>query len=360
MSKRALITGITGQDGSYLAEFLLEQGYEVHGLRRRASSPNTGRIEHLLQDPRSRDGGIYVHYGDVTDSSNVIRLIQEIQPDEVYNLAAQSHVKVSFDTPEYTANVDALGVLRLLEAVRILAMQDRIRIYQASTSEIFGNATEVPQRETTPFRPASPYGVAKLYAYWIGVNYRESYGMFCSNGIMFNHESPRRDPTFVTRKITMAIGRMLQGEQDKLYLGNLNAQRDWGYAPDYVEAMWLMLQQSEPGDYVVASGEAHSVREFVTEAFAAAGTEISWKGEGLEEVGVDAATGRELVGIDPWYFRPTDIDILVGDYSKAREALNWEPRVRFHELVRNMIEADIAALKAEPKKTRSPQRLGRR
>ena len=360
MVKRALITGITGQDGSYLAELLLGKGYEVHGMRRRASTPNLGRISHLAQDPRKKNGGVYLHYGDITDSSNVIRLIQEIQPDEVYNLAAQSHVRVSFETPEYTANVDALGLLRLVEAVRLLGMQDRIRVYQGSSSEIFGRTSEVPQRETTPFRPVSPYGIAKLYAHWITVNYRESYGMFCSNGILFNHESPRRDPSFVSRKITTAVGRIVHGQQEKLYLGNLNAKRDWGYAPDYVEAMWLMLQQPEPEDYVIATGETHSVREFVIGAFAAADIEVLWDGSGLDEVGVDARTGKELVAIDPWYFRPTDIDLLVGDYTKARNELGWESTVRFHELVRLLVEADMKAVEERPAPavgTRQPKGL---
>lgn len=347
MSKRALITGITGQDGSYLAELLLSKGYEVHGMRRRVSTPNIGRISHLTQDPRSRNGGVYLHYGDMTDSSNLTRLVHEIQPDEIYNLAAQSQVRVSFDTPEYTANVDALGTLRLLESVRILGLQDRIRLYQASTSEIFGNAKEAPQTEATPFHPVSPYGAAKLYAYWMTVSYRESYGIFCCNGILFNHESPRRDPTFVTRKITTAVGRIINGRQDKLWLGNLNAKRDWGYAPDYVEAMWLMLQDSQPDDYVIASGETHSVREFVSEAFAAAGVNICWTGSGLDELGVDQATGKELVAIDPWYFRPTDIELLVGDYSKAQKALNWNPKVKFQELVGLMVHADVAAVNSE-------------
>ena len=341
MSKVALITGITGQDGSYLAELLLSKGYDVHGLRRHASTPNLARISHIYHDPHKIEPGVHLHYGDITDSSNIIRLIQEIRPDEVYNLAAQSHVKVSFETPEYTANVDALGILRLLEAVRILGMQDRVRIYQASTSELFGKVSEIPQKETTLFRPVSPYGIAKLYAYWTIVSYREAYGMFCCNGILFNHESPRRDPTFVTRKITTAVSRIVHGLQDKLYLGNLNAKRDWGYAPDYVEAMWLMLQQPSPDDYVVATGETHLVREFVTEAFAAADVEVRWVGSGVDEIAVDPVTGKELVAVDPWYFRPTDIDILVGDYSKAREKLDWEPRMRFQELVQLMVNADM-------------------
>ena len=359
MGKKALITGITGQDGSYLAELLLSKGYEVHGLRRRASSPNIDRIRHLYQDPHKMNGGVHLHYADITDSSNLVRLVQEIQPDEIYNLAAQSHVKVSFETPEYTANVDGLGVLRLLEAIRILGMQDRVKIYQASTSEIFGRANEVPQSETTPFRPVSPYGVAKLYGYWITVSYREAYGMFCSNGILFNHESPRRDPTFVTRKITTAVSHIAHGLQDKLYLGNLNAQRDWGYAPDYVEAMWLMLQQSEPDDFVVASGEAHSVREFVTESFSAVGIEIRWMGSGLEEVAVNALTDEELVAVDPWYFRANDIDILMGDYSKTREELNWEPKVRFDEIVSLMAEADMKALGSDATELKHSMRIAR-
>lgn len=340
MANRALITGITGQDGSYLAEFLLKKGYDVHGLRRHASTPNIGRISHIMADPRTDNVGVRLHYGDMTDSSNLIRLIQEIEPDEIYNLAAQSHVKVSFETPEYTADVGAMGILRLLEALRILGVHDRVRVYQASTSEIFGASNEAPQNENTPFQPVSPYGVAKLYAYWTTVNYREAYGIHCSNGILFNHESPRRDPSFVTRKISISANRIIQGLQEKLYLGNLSAQRDWGYAPDYVEAMWLMLQHPTPDDYVIANGQAHEVREFVSLAFAAAGVELGWKGSGLDEVAYDLATGKDLVAVDPWYFRPTDIALLMGDYSKAEEKLGWRPKVDFNELVHLMVKAD--------------------
>jgi len=345
--KKALITGITGQDGSYLAELLLEKGYEVHGLRRRASIPNIGRIEHIYEDPHVRHRGVILHYGDMTDSSNLIRLLQEIKPDEIYNLAAQSHVRVSFETPEYTANVDALGTLRLLEAVRILGLTEKTRIYQASTSELFGKVQELPQTEATPFYPRSPYAVAKLYAYWITVNYREAYGLWACNGILFNHESPRRDPTFVTRKITLAVARIAHGLQEKLFLGNLDAKRDWGYAPDYVKAMWMMLQQDEPRDYVIATGETHSVREFVEEAFLNVGIRLEWHGSGVDEVGIDAQTGKELVAVDPWYYRPTEVDILVGDASKAREELGWSPSVGFKELVRIMVEHDLKIVEKE-------------
>ena len=348
MAKRALITGITGQDGSYLAEFLLAKGYEVHGLRRHASTPNLGRIRHFLSDPRTDNPGVRLHYGDMIDSSNLIRLIQEIEPDEIYNLAAQSHVKVSFEIPEYTANVGAMGILRLLEGLRILGMHKKVRVYQASTSEIFGAGAEIPQNELTPFHPVSPYGVAKLYAYWTAVSYRESYGIFCCNGILFNHESPRRDPSFVTRKISVAASRIAQGFEEKLYLGNLSALRDWGYAPDYVEAMWLMLQQDQPDDYVVATGETHEVREFVNEAFSAAGMELTWKGSGLDESAYDTATGQQRVSVDPWYFRPTDIDKLVGDYSKAKQKLGWTPKVEFHDLVRLMVQEDLKITKSNP------------
>lgn len=341
MVKRALITGVTGQDGSYLAELLLSKGYEVHGLRRHASTPNLGRIKDICFDPHSQRPGIHLHYGDVTDSSNLLRLIQEIEPDEVYNLAAQSHVKVSFDTPEYTANVGAVGILRILEALRILRVGNRVRVYQASTSEMYGRSSDVPQCESTPFRPVSPYGVAKLYAYWTTVNYRESYGIFCCNGILFNHESPRRDPAFVTRKISISASRIARGLQDKLYLGNLNAYRDWGYAPDYVEAMWRMLQQPEADDYVIATSQSHSVREFVTEAFLATGVNLSWKGEGVDEVAIDEKTGQLRIAVDPWYFRPTDIDLLVGDYSKAKKSLGWKPKVEFQKLAHLMVEADL-------------------
>lgn len=344
--KIALITGITGQDGSFLAEFLLEKGYEVHGIIRRSSSFNTGRIEHLYLDEWVRDMKqkrlVNLHYGDMTDSSSLIRIIQEVQPDEVYNLAAQSHVKVSFDCPEYTAEADATGVLRLLEAVRILGMEKKVRIYQASTSELFGLVQEVPQSETTPFYPRSPYGVAKQYGFWITKNYRESYGMFAVNGILFNHESERRGETFVTRKITLAAARIAQGFQDKLYLGNLSALRDWGYAKDYVECMWMMLQADKPDDYVIATGESHSVREFCTLAFHYAGIELRWEGEGVDEKGIDKLTGKILVEVDPKYFRPAEVDQLLGNPDKARTILGWNPcKTSFEDLVRIMINHDM-------------------
>lgn len=344
--KIALITGITGQDGSFLAEFLLEKGYEVHGIIRRSSSFNTGRIEHLYLDEWVRDMKqkrlVNLHYGDMTDSSSLIRIIQEVQPDEVYNLAAQSHVKVSFDCPEYTAEADATGVLRLLEAVRILGMEKKVRIYQASTSELFGLVQEVPQSETTPFYPRSPYGVAKQYGFWITKNYRESYGMFAVNGILFNHESERRGETFVTRKITLAAARIAQGFQDKLYLGNLSALRDWGYAKDYVECMWMMLQADKPDDYVIATGESHSVREFCTLAFHYAGIELRWEGEGVDEKGIDKQTGKILVEVDPKYFRPAEVDRLLGNPDKARTILGWNPcKTSFENLVRIMINHDM-------------------
>lgn len=346
VNKVALITGITGQDGSFLAEFLLEKGYEVHGIIRRSSSFNTGRIEHLYFDEWVRDmkqqRSINLHYGDMTDSSSLIRIIQMTQPDEIYNLAAQSHVKVSFDVPEYTAESDATGTLRLLEAVRILGLERKTRIYQASTSELFGLVQEVPQRETTPFYPRSPYGVAKLYGYWITKNYRESYGMFAVNGILFNHESERRGETFVTRKITLAAARIAAGQQDKLYLGNLDALRDWGYARDYVECMWLMLQHEQPEDFVIATGEQHSVREFTERAFAHVGIELRWQGEGVGEQGIDQATGRVLVEVDPKYFRPAEVETLLGDPTKAKTLLGWNPqKTSFEELVRLMVEHDV-------------------
>lgn len=344
--KVALITGITGQDGSFLAEFLIEKGYEVHGILRRSSSFNTGRIEHLYLDEWVRDMKrerlINLHYGDMTDSSSLVRIIQTTRPSEIYNLAAQSHVKVSFDVPEYTAEADAVGTLRLLEAVRILGLEKETRIYQASTSELFGKVQEVPQRESTPFYPRSPYGVAKQYAFWITKNYRESYGMFAVNGILFNHESERRGETFVTRKITLAAARIKQGFQDKLYLGNLDARRDWGYARDYVECMWLMLQHDIPEDFVIATGEMHSVREFATLAFREVGIGLEWKGCGVEEQGIDIATGRVLVEVDPKYFRPCEVDQLLGDSTKAKTLLRWNPtKTSFEELVRIMIEADM-------------------
>lgn len=352
--KKALITGITGQDGSYLAEFLLTKGYEVHGIMRRSSSFNTGRIEHLYLDGWVRDmhnqRKINLHWGDMTDSSSLIRIIGDILPDEIYNLAAQSHVKVSFDVPEYTADVDAVGTLRLLEAVRILGREKTTRIYQASTSELFGKVTEVPQRETTPFHPRSPYAVAKMYAYWIVKNYRESYGMYAANGILFNHESERRGETFVTRKITLAAARIAAGLQDKLYLGNLDAKRDWGYAPDYVECMWLILQQDVPDDYVIATGEYHSVREFVTRAFAVAGMEIEWHGKGLDEKGVEKGTGRVLVQVDPRFFRPAEVDELLGDPTKARDSLGWNPKkTSFEQLVERMVKSDMDLIQKETK-----------
>lgn len=344
--RKALITGITGQDGSYLAEFLLGKGYEVHGIIRRSSSFNTGRIEHLYLDEWVRDMHqnrlVNLHYGDMTDSSSLIRIIGDVKPDEIYNLAAQSHVKVSFDVPEYTADTDAVGTLRLLEAVRILGMEKSVRIYQASTSELYGKVQEVPQRETTPFYPRSPYAVAKLYAFWIMKNYRESYGMYTANGILFNHESERRGETFVTRKITLAVARIVAGLQDKLYLGNLNARRDWGYARDYVECMWLILQQEQPDDFVIATGEYHTVREFATLAFARAGINIRWEGEGANEKGIDVATGRVLVEVDPRFYRPAEVEQLLGDPTKARTQLGWNPRkTSFEELVNLMVDADM-------------------
>ncbi len=341
--KRALITGITGQDGAYLAEFLLERGYEVHGIKRRSSSFNTGRVDHLYRDLHETDVRFFMHYGDLTDATNLIRIIQDIRPHEIYNLAAQSHVMVSFETPEYTANADALGALRLLEAMRILGMEKETRFYQASTSELFGKVREVPQTETTPFYPRSPYAAAKLYAYWITVNYREAYHMFACNGILFNHESPARGETFVTRKITRAVARISMGFDETLYLGNLDARRDWGDARDYVRATWLMLQQERPDDFVIATGEAHSVREFVEKAFREIGITIGWEGTGTEETGRDTRTGKTLVAVDPRYFRPTEVEFLLGDASKARSVLGWEPTVSFDELVATMVREDIRA-----------------
>ena len=338
--KKALITGITGQDGSYLAELLLGKGYQVHGIKRRTSLFNTARIDHLYQDPHAEHQKLLLHYGDLTDTSSLIRVIQQVQPDELYNLAAQSHVKVSFEEPEYTANSDAIGTLRLLEAIRTLGLQSKTRFYQASTSEMFGLVRETPQRETTPFYPRSPYGVAKLYAYWITVNYRESYGIHASNGILFNHESSRRGETFVTRKITRALARIKVGLQDKLYLGNLDAKRDWGHARDYVEVMWLMLQQETPQDYVIATGHQYSVREFVERAAEPLGIQLRWKGEGAEEQGVDAE-GRVIVEVDPRYFRPAEVETLLGDASKAHRELGWKPRVTFAELVSEMVIEDL-------------------
>ncbi len=340
--KTALITGITGQDGAYLAEFLLAKGYEVHGIKRRTSLFNTDRIDHLYQDPHEPERRFILHHGDMTDSSSLIRIIQQVQPDELYNLAAQSHVAVSFEEPEYTANADALGTLRLLEAIRILGLEKKTRFYQASTSELFGKVQEVPQRETTPFYPRSPYAVAKLYAYWITVNYREAYGMYACNGILFNHESPIRGETFVTRKITRALARIKLGLQDCLYLGNLDAKRDWGHARDYVEMQWLMLQQEEPDDYVIATGEQHSVRDFVNAAAAELGIHIRWEGTGVNERGIDA-NGKTIVAVDPRYFRPTEVDSLLGDASKARAKLGWTPRTTFRELVAEMVREDLKA-----------------
>jgi GDPmannose 4,6-dehydratase len=340
--KTAFVTGITGQDGSYLTELLLDKGYMVHGLKRRASSFNTQRIDHLYRDPHDPTVRLKLHYGDLTDSSNLIRLIQAIQPDEIYNLAAQSHVAVSFETPEYTANADGIGTLRLLEAVRLLGMEKTTKIYQASTSELFGKVRETPQKETTPFYPRSPYAVAKLYAYWITVNYREAYGLFACNGILFNHESSRRGGSFVTRKITRAAARIKYGLEEKLYLGNLDAKRDWGHAKDYVEGMWRILQQSEPDDYVLATGRTTMIRDFVAMAFREAGIEIAWSGSGVNEKGQDAATGRVLVEVDPRYFRPTEVDLLLGDASKARQKLGWEPKCSLEELVKDMMAGDLA------------------
>ncbi|BBE30212.1 GDP-mannose 4,6-dehydratase [Tepiditoga spiralis] len=356
--KKALITGITGQDGSYLAEFLLEKGYEVHGIIRRSSSFNTGRIEHLYIDELIKDmhkeRKVKLHYGDMTDSTNLIRLIREIEPDEIYNLAAQSHVQVSFEVPEYTADTDGIGTLRLLEAVRFLGFEQKTRIYQASTSELFGKVQEIPQKETTPFYPRSPYAVAKLYGYWIIKNYREAYNMFAVNGILFNHESERRGETFVTRKITLAASRIKLRKQEKLYLGNLDAKRDWGYAKDYVECMWLMLQYDKPEDFVIATGEMHTVREFTTLAFKEVGIELDWQGNGINEKGIDKATGKVLVEVDPKYFRPTEVEQLLGDPTKAKTLLGWNPtKTSFKELIKIMVKSDMELVKKEDKSTRS-------
>jgi len=345
--KVALITGITGQDGAYLARLLLGKGYVVHGVKRRSSSFNTARVDDLYVDPHEGKTRFFMHYGDLTDATNLIRLVQEFKPDEIYNLAAQSHVQVSFETPEYTANADALGTLRLLEAIRILGIGEKVRFYQASTSELYGKVQEVPQSETTPFYPRSPYGAAKLYAYWITVNYREAYGLHASNGILFNHESPIRGETFVTRKITRAVAAIKCGMQQCLYLGNLDAKRDWGHARDFVEGMWLMLQQPEADDYVLATGETHSVREFVEKAFALTGTSIAWTGKGVEEQGSDAKTGAVVVRIDPRYFRPTEVDELLGDASKARAKLGWQHMTDFATLVKEMVESDLEAVRRE-------------
>ncbi len=347
MSKRALITGVTGQDGAYLAEFLLEKGYEVHGIKRRASLFNTDRIDHLYQDPHERNVHLKLHYGDLTDATNLIRIIQQVQPEEIYNLAAQSHVAVSFETPEYTANSDALGTLRILEAIRILGLEKKTRFYQASTSEMYGKVQEVPQKETTPFYPRSPYGAAKVYAYWITVNYREAYGMYACNGILFNHESPLRGETFVTRKVTRGLARISQGMQDCLYLGNLDALRDWGHARDYVKAQWLMLQQDQAEDFVIASGEQHSVREFVSTAASELGIRIEWRDEGVDEKGIDANTGEVIVKVDPRYFRPTEVESLLGDASKAKQKLGWKTEIGFAGLVKEMVESDLEIAKRD-------------
>jgi GDPmannose 4,6-dehydratase len=345
--KRALITGITGQDGSYLAELLLEKGYEVHGIKRRASSFNTDRIDHLYEDPHAQTVRMFLHYGDLTDATNLIRIIQQVQPDEIYNLAAQSHVAVSFETPEYTANADAIGTLRLLEAVRILGLIGKTRFYQASTSEMYGNARESPQREGTPFYPRSPYGAAKVYAYWITVNYREAYGIFACNGILFNHESPVRGETFVTRKITRGLARVHVGLDDCLYLGNLDARRDWGHARDFVRAQWLILQQDRPEDFVIATGQQYSVREFCERAAHQLGMRLEWRGSGSDECGIDAASGRPVVKIDARYFRPTEVDSLLGDASKARRMLGWEPQISFDQLVEEMVREDVTRAKRD-------------
>lgn len=345
--KKALITGVTGQDGAYLAEMLLGKGYEVHGIKRRTSLFNTDRIDHLYKDQHEEDVRFFLHYGDMTDSTNLIRIIQQVQPDEIYNLAAQSHVQVSFDTPEYTANADGLGTLRILEAIRILGLEKKTRFYQASTSELYGLVQETPQRESTPFYPRSPYAAAKLYGYWITVNYREAYGMYACNGILFNHESPLRGETFVTRKITRAVARIKVGLQKKLYLGNLSAKRDWGFARDYVEAMWLLLQQDQAEDYVIATGETHEVREFVELAFREVGIELAWQGSGVDEKGVDKATGEVLVEVDPRYFRPTEVELLLGDAAKAMKKLGWKPKTTLKELCSMMVQEDLLAAKRD-------------
>ncbi|MEO9873140.1 GDP-mannose 4,6-dehydratase [Ekhidna sp.] len=343
MAKKALVTGVTGQDGSYLVEFLLEKGYEVHGIRRSSSQPthSLDRIRHLIKSPQNAER-FFLHYGDVTDSSNLVKLIRDISPDEIYNLAAQSHVKVSFDVPEYTANVDAMGTLRILEAIRDLSIEKKVRFYQASTSELYGKALEVPQTEETPFNPRSPYAIAKQYAYWMVKNYREAYGIYAVNGILFNHESPRRGEAFVTRKITLAVKNIKLGNQDKLYLGNLDAKRDWGYAKEYVEAMWAMLQEEKPEDMVIATGETHTVREFVERAFTHIDISLKWEGEGKDEKGIDAETGKVLVEIDPYYFRPTEVDLLIGDASRAKKILGWKPKVGFEQLVDLMMQAELS------------------
>jgi GDPmannose 4,6-dehydratase len=357
MSRRvALITGVTGQDGSYLAELLLEKNYEVHGIKRRSSSFNTGRIDHIYKDEHFTETHLHMHFGDMIDGTNLIRILQDVKPTEIYNLAAQSHVQVSFETPEYTANADALGTLRLLEGIRILGLHDRVRFYQASTSELYGNSVESPQNEKTSFNPRSPYAAAKLYAHWITVNYREAYGIYACNGILFNHEGPRRGETFVTRKIARAAAAIQLGLQNCLYMGNLDSRRDWGHARDYVEGMWLMLQQDKPDDYVLATGESHSVREFIEFAFAETGVTIEWKGSGASEIGVCRKTGQNLVRVDPRYFRPTEVHMLLGDATKARQKLGWKPRVCFQDLVREMVASDLRLLSANtPRGTAEPR-----
>jgi GDPmannose 4,6-dehydratase len=345
--KTALISGVTGQDGAYLSEFLLKKGYAVHGIKRRASSFNTARVDHLYQDPHENGRRFFLHYGDLTDTSNMVRIIQQVKPDEIYNLGAQSHVQVSFEVPEYTADTDGIGTLRFLEAIRILGLEKETRFYQASTSELFGKVREIPQKETTPFYPRSPYAAAKLYAYWIVVNYRESYGIYACNGILFNHESPIRGETFVTRKITRAAARIKLGLQDKLYMGNIDAKRDWGYAGDYVELMWLMLQQGEPDDYIMATGVTTSVRDFISMAFQEAGIPVRWEGKGIDEKGIDGRNGKTLVEIDPRYFRPAEVDILIGDPSKAFARLGWKPKVQLPELVKMMVTHDITLAEEE-------------
>ncbi len=341
MKKKALITGVTGQDGALLSEFLLKKNYEVHGIKRRSSSFNTARVDHLYKDPHEFKTNFFLHYGDVTDATNIIRLFQEIRPDEIYNLAAQSHVQVSFETPEYTANSDALGTLRILEAIRILKLKEKVKFYQASTSELYGKAQEIPQNEKTPFYPRSPYAVAKLYSFWITVNYREAYKIFASNGILFNHESPVRGETFVSRKITMAVCAISKKKQNCLYLGNLDAKRDWGHAKDFVKGMWMILQQKKPDDFVLATGETHSVREFVEIAFKEVGIKIKWEGKGINEVGKDQKTQKILIRVDKKYFRPTEVDILHGDYTKAKKSLGWSPKISFQELVKEMIKSEL-------------------
>lgn len=358
--KKALITGITGQDGAYLAEFLLAKGYQVHGIKRRSSLFNTERIDHLYQDPHVEDRHLILHYGDLTDASNLIRVLQQVQPDEVYNLAAQSHVQVSFESPEYTADVDALGTLRLLEGIRLLGLEKKTKFYQASTSELYGKVQEVPQSETTPFYPRSPYACAKLYAYWITVNYREAYNLFACNGILFNHESPIRGETFVTRKITRGLARIYLGLQECLYIGNLNALRDWGHAKDYIEMQWLMLQQDTPDDYVIATGEQHSVKEFIELTAKQLGITIQWEGESKSEKGINMANGKTIIAVDPRYFRPTEVDTLLGDTSKAKKKLGWEPKITFKELIKDMVQADLEEAKRDDLCQRAGFRINNR